>query len=329
MLRSAVLVSVILVVMAIPPAEAQGVGLLPRSTGPHVGDGEASPEAPAAERDIAGATGAPATDAAGRGTRWKRPDFDVPQLTSTWLVTVGGSFNTFDTNAAWSPTGLSGALLILENSLGLDEETGTAFLRVRRRINPRHSIALAVTDLDRTATRVIDSDIEWGEYVFRAQGKVASQLTTRIINLTWRYDFSDSERLNAGFSAGLATFDLGLRLQGEARFENEAGEEWVEGAVEGADVLAPLPVLGFYIEYALAPRWILRFNTEAIDVDLGSSGGRVLQTNFALEHAFSDLFGVGIGLGGIDLRYHSAEGDEEFGMNYRIKSVGAYASFAF
>jgi hypothetical protein len=259
----------------------------------------------------------------------QRREFEPRQLTSRWLVVAGGSLNAFNTRAAWAPKGLAGAAIVLEDVLGLDEENGTAFLRVTHRFNGRHSIQLAITDLERTASKTIDADIEWGDYVFRAEGEVSSELDTRIVNLKWMYDFSDSDRLNAGFVAGLSTFDIGLTLRGEARLESDEGDEWVTGVVEGADVVAPVPVLGFFVEYAMSPRFLVRFGTEALDLSLGDHRGRVLQTDLALEYAVNDLFGLGVGLGGIDLEYASDEGDERFGIAYRITSVSAYASIAF
>jgi hypothetical protein len=272
---------------------------------------------------------APASAAAGDEGDGGRREFAVNRLTSKWLVEVGGSWNAFDTSAAWSPRGLSGAVIILEDALGLDEQNSTLVIRAVRRFKRGHSVELLVEDLNRSATRAIDHEIDWGDYVYRAEGSVTSKLDTRIFKIRWKYDFSDSERLNAGFSAGLSTFQLGLKLEGEARLEDETGELWVDGVVEGASAIAPVPVIGFYLEYALSPRWVLRFDSDAMDLNLGSQSGRLLETSVAVEYVASDLVGVGLSLSSMDLEYRSDEGDERFGAAYRIKSVGAHLSFAF
>jgi hypothetical protein len=188
---------------------------------------------------------------------------------------------------------------------------------------------LSVTELGRTATRTIDGEIEWGDYIFRAEGKVGTELDTRIFKLTWRYDFSDMDRLNAGFVAGLSTFDLGITLSGEARLETSAGDEWIEGVVEGASAVAPVPVFGFFLDYALSPRWVLRFGADLIDLSISSYSGRVLESDFAVEYTVTDWFGVGAGLGGTDLEFRSDENDEAFAVRYRFSYLGAYASFSF
>jgi len=247
-----------------------------------------------------------------------REDFEAVALSSPWRLELGGAFNTFDTSAAWSPKGLAGAVIVLEDTLGLEEQTSTFGLRISHRFNRRHSLQLSASDLRRTAARTIDADIAWGDYVFRAEGTVVSELTTRILRLKWSYDLSDSDRLSAGFSAGLSTFDLGLKLKGEARLEDETGEVWVDGVVEGADVIAPVPVAGFFLEYALTPKWSLHFDTEAIYLELGGQRGRVLLSEFTMEYSFNHRIGVVVGVSGTDLEYRGDEGDEKFGIDYRI-----------
>lgn len=253
----------------------------------------------------------------------------VRRLNSKWRVALGTNLVDFDKVAAWSPNGLAGAVIILEDALGLEQRSTTGALSVGYRINRRHSLALSVTDLERTAERTIDEEISWGDYVFRADGTVSSELDTRIYRLMWAYDFSESDRLQAGVLAGLSTFDLGLKLEGEARLEDGEGEEWVEGVVESADAVAPVPVLGFYLGYALTSRGILRLEADLIDLSIGSHSGRVLEASFSYEHSFSRLFGVGVGVGGTDLEYESDEGNERFGIRYRISYAGAYLNFTF
>jgi hypothetical protein len=267
--------------------------------------------------------------AAGAADRKQRPDFETRTLTSPWQISVGGNLTTFETAAAWAPRGLAGAAIDLEDSLGLDEQTSTFELAVQYRFNRRHSLGLNVTELDRSASRVIEDDIEWGDYVFRAKGEVDSKLDTRVFKLIYRYDFSDMDRLNAGFLAGLSTFDLGATLSGEARLESDTGDEWIEGVVEGASFVAPVPVVGFFLDYAMSPRWVVRFSADVVDLSISTHSGRVLEADFSFEYAVSDLFGIGAGLGGTDIEYRSEKKDETFAIRYRFNYLGAHVTFSF
>ena len=266
---------------------------------------------------------------AGDQPRQMRSDFATRTLTSDWQITVGGNLTAFDTAAAWAPKGLAGAAIDVEDTLGLDEQTSTFVLAVQYRFNRRHSLGLSATELDRSASRVVDEEIEWGDYVFRAEGRVDTELETRVFKLIYRYDFSDMDRLNAGFLAGLSTFDLGATLSGEARLESDAGDEWVEGVVEGASAVAPVPVVGFFLDYAVSPRWVIRFGASVVDLSISTHSGRVLEADFTFEYAVSDLFGIGGGLGGTDIEYRSEKKDETFAIRYRFNYLGAYLTFSF
>jgi hypothetical protein len=259
----------------------------------------------------------------------QRPDFATRTLTSDWQITVGGNLTVFNTSAAWAPNGLAGAAIDLEDSLGLDERTSTFVVAVQYRFNRRHSLGLSATELDRNASRVLDEEIEWGDYVFRAEGEVDTELDTRVFKLIYRYDFSDMDRLNAGFLAGVSTFDLAAPLSGEARLENDTGDEWIEGVVEGASFVAPVPVVGFFLDYAVLPSWVIQFSANVVDLSISNHSGRVLETDFAFEYAVSDLFGIGAALGGTDIEYRSEKKDERFGIRYRFSYLGVHVSFSF
>jgi len=242
---------------------------------------------------------------------------------------VGGSLNSFDTTIAWSPAGLGGSVILVEDTLGLESSTDNFMLGAAYRFNGRHSIEFAATDARRSSLKMIVEEIEWGDYIFRAHGEMRSQLNMSVASVKYKYDFSDSGRLNAGFSAGLSTFSIDAVLSGEARLEDDDGSEWVEGVVERADVIAPVPLIGFFLEYAATPRWILRSYADLIDLEISDHAGRVVQVGMAVEYAFTDAFGFGIGLGGIDLEYRGEKKKEKFGVDYKVKSLGAYLSWVF
>jgi hypothetical protein len=87
--------------------------------------------------------------------------------------------------------------------------------------------------------------------------------------------------------------------------------------------------VGFFLDYAVSPRWVVRFAADIVDLSISEHRGRVLEADFAVEYAVTDLFGIGAGLGGTDIEYRSEEEDETFGIRYRFSYLGAYAVFSF
>jgi hypothetical protein len=61
-------------------------------------------------------------------------------------------------------------------------------------------------------------------------------------------------------------------------------------------------MLGFYLDYAVSTRWIVRFNSEVTDLNIGEHSGRVLQSSVAIEYRLGDLLGLGLHLGSMDLQ---------------------------
>jgi len=267
---------------------------------------------------------------AGDDLERSRPDFNVNQLTATWGLNLGGSLNTLSTEAAWAAKGAGGATIVIESALGLEERAETFNIGATYRLNGRHLFELRATDIRRSATRTIDREIEWGDYVFRAEGTVSSEFNTMFVDAVWKYDFSDSERLNTGFLVGLSILSFGVSLEGEARLEGSEGGVWVEGTAEGAEILAPLPVVGFYLDYALSPRWLLRLDSSAlIEVSYSGHSGRLRQIHLACEYVASDLIGVGVVASSLGVAYSQNQEGERLAVDFSVKSFGAYLSFAF
>jgi hypothetical protein len=267
--------------------------------------------------------------AADKSTVSSRPEFDAASLTSRWRIAIGGAINIFDTRAAWTPSGLTGATIELEDVLGLAEDTQTGTVAASYRFNGRHSLELRATDLSRSATRTIEEEIEWGDVIYRADAQVDSRFDFTSLETRWRYDFSDSGRLNSGLLLGLSTFRVSLGLEGEARYEDEDDIEWVDGVVEEVDVLAPVPMIGFFIDYAMSRQWILRVEASATDLDISDHEGRVVGTRMGIEYEVSRLVALGMAIGTTDIEYRQEKQDEKLGVDYRVSSLEAHLSFSF
>jgi hypothetical protein len=259
----------------------------------------------------------------------ERRTFDAHPITARWRVTGGGSPNSFDTRLAYSPTGLVGGSIQAEDDLGLDEETDTLALAAQYRLSRRHRLQATITDLDRTATRWITKQIEWGDVTYDVGAVIDSRLRTSLFRFKWKYSFSDGGRLDAGLSAGLSTFGIEASLSGEGSVDDGMGGTVLRGTTEGATFIAPVPLIGFWVDYAFSPRWIVRTSAESIDLSIGANSGRVLETEFTAEYYVSRLVGLGFGLTGYDLEYSKDEEDQRIGVNYRVKSLAGYLSFVF
>jgi len=173
----------------------------------------------------------------------KRKEFDATPITSRWRVWAGGGFNAVNTEVGFTPTGLIGGLIRLEDDLGLEENVDSYALGASVRIGRHHRLQLALTDIDRTSHQRLDKSFEFGDYIFDVGAEVRTEFRTTMTKFKWRYSLSNSGRLDAGLTAGLSTFRLAIALEGEAtlHIDGEEQGELVE-ATEGQQFLAPVPL---------------------------------------------------------------------------------------
>ena len=262
--------------------------------------------------------------------RHERKDFDATPITSRWRVWAGGGLNNVTTEVGFTPTGLIGGLIRLEDDLGLEDNVSSTSVGASVRIGRHHRLQLAIDDINRTSRQRLDKSFEFGDYVFDVGAEIRTEFRTTMVKFKWKYSLSNSRRLDAGLSAGLSTFALALSLEGEATLDidGEAQGELAEAA-EGQQFLAPVPLIGFYLNYAFTPRIIIRVGADALDLSFAEHRGRVLESNFLMEFYVSDLAGIGVGVTTTDIEYGRKVDQEQLDIRYRISSFVGYFSYVF
>jgi hypothetical protein len=259
----------------------------------------------------------------------KNPKYVGTQITDRWVVRAGIFSAAFDTEAAYAPATVLGAIIRLESDLGLESQVDTAIVAGRYRFNDRHQIGFSYASLDRSAAKVIDEDIPFGDYVFKAGSGLATKFGTSMFRVKWKYNVAEGDRLAAGFGLGLSTFAIDLGLNGSIEVDDGSGGQVLRTAEEGGDFIAPVPLIGMWIDYAIMPRLLVRASVEAVSFSISGNSGRVLDSAFLLEYYFTRLFGLGFGLTSTDIEYGKDEDNKFLRVNYRIDAFQTYLSFVF
>lgn len=263
------------------------------------------------------------------GSKGKNPKYVGTQITDRWVVRAGFFSAAFDTEAAFAPAKVLGAIIRLEDDLGLDSQVDTAIVAGRYRFNDRHQIGFSYASLDRSASKVLDKDIEFGDYVFKSGSNLSTKFGTSMFRVKWKYNVAEGDRLAAGFGLGLSTFAIGLGLNGTIEVDDGTGGQVLRAAEEGADFIAPVPLIGMWIDYAIMPRLLVRASVEAVSFSISGNSGRVLDSAFLLEYYFTRLFGLGFGVTSTDIEYAKDEDDKFLRVSYRIDAFQTYLSFVF
>lgn len=207
-----------------------------------------------------------------------------PAFNDRFILDLGGFYFQTSTQASLAPSGGGvGVVVDFENSLGLEERNWGGLGGFLWRMSERWRLEVEYFEVNRSASRTLSKQIEWGDQVYPVGTTVSSA-----------YDFSDA-RIGVGYSffkrpdkelgagVGLHVASIKTSLQG-------AGV-----GSESSDVLAPLPVLSLYGGVALTKEWAVRFRGDWLSLSYGNYSGSLRSS--ALDVLYQPFRNVGFGLG--------------------------------
>jgi hypothetical protein len=207
-----------------------------------------------------------------------------PALQDRWTFGVGAFFPKTTTQASLTSrnTGV-GTTVDFEDTLDMARSKTVPILYGRWRINQRWRIDAEYFQLNRSSERVIDREIHWGDQTFTANTSVASKFDFSDLRISGGYSFfrTPDKELGVGLGLHMAWYDVSLN-----------------GPVtsgEGQDVLAPLPVLSLYGNFALTDTWAVGARLDRFSLSYDKFSGGL--TSLALDLQYQPFRHVGFALG--------------------------------
>jgi len=220
-----------------------------------------------------------------------------------------------------------GALINLEELLGFDDQITTwgldAFYRFTK--NRKHAIRIAYSDFSRDAYAAISGTIPIFDVEFL--GEVNSDFGNQVGTVTYQYSLTNTKKTEAGILAGVGFYKYSLALEGRYILEGDLNQEEFGNRAES--VLAPVPTVGFFVNYALLPNLILDLRTSFINLSIGEHEGRVFTTFGNVTWYFLRNFGIGLGLSSSDVVYENTGGKNRIKVDLRQTSLTLNASLVF
>ena len=220
-----------------------------------------------------------------------------------------------------------GALINLEELLGFDDQTMTvgfdAFFRFTK--NRKHTIRIGYNDYSRDAYAAIAGTIPIFDVEFI--GEVDSSFGNQIGTLTYQYSFTNTNKTEAGISAGVGFYKYSLSLEGQ--YIIDGNPDLGEFGSRSENILAPVPTVGFFINYAIRHNLILDLRTSFIDLAIDAHQGRIFNTFGNVTWYFIRNFGIGLGLSSSDVVYENTGGDNRIKVDLRQTSFTLNASVVF
>lgn len=207
-----------------------------------------------------------------------------PALVDRFYFSAGTFFPQTTTSAQLqnSTTGV-GANVDFENALGMATDKSVPIASARWRLGAKWRVEAEYFQLNRSASKVIDRDIQWGDTVYPVNAHVDSRFNFSDLRVSAGYSFFRRPDKEVGVGAGLhiAQYDVSLSANGSAS--------------ESSVVTAPLPVLSVYSQFALTERWAISARLDRFVLKYDTFDGSI--SAIGLDLMYQPFRHVGVGLG--------------------------------
>jgi len=221
-----------------------------------------------------------------------------------WTLNFGGELSTFSSKAQLDSeeTG-TGTEINLEEDLRLDERKSNLRFEGAYRFSRKHQVAIGFSQRVRKNTHILDRDIEWGGVTYPVEAEVRTRLANSLFSARWKYSLLAHDAVEGGFSLGLSSFWLSASIAGEGQMSG--GE--VEYESKKSDVVAPIPVVGLFLNWAMSRHAVLRVSGDYFSATYQGHDGTLTEAAVALDVMPWENVGLGLAYNWSSLEYTSGE----------------------
>ena len=241
-----------------------------------------------------------------------------PLLNDTFRVSIGGFYAESNTSARLStPNGGAGVDVNFEDTLGLEERKWVGEFSGYWRISERWRVDLDYVRLNRTATRIISQQIDWGDKTFQVGEQVNSSLTISDTRVSGGYSFFRTPDKELGVG-------LGLHMLGY-----KASMEGANAGGRSESVSAPLPVLSLYGQFALTDTWAISMRSDWLSLEYDKYSGSIRASRFDIVYQPFKHVAFGIGMHSLTLKLDVQNDNSKFQARSTLNGPAIFASVSY
>ena len=211
-----------------------------------------------------------------------------------------------------------GTELSLESDLGVQKTKTLPDFYFVWRINPRHAIEGEWLTLERSGSRVITGQVDFGDATFPINTSVNTTFDSNIFRVAYRYSPINEGGNGLGFLLGLHYTQIDTSIAGQAG-----------NVSDSASVDVPLPTLGIRGAVKFADNWRLTGFGQILKLKVGDYDGELYNVSAAVEWAFMPNAYVGLGYKYYDYRLTSEKGNARGKFEYKFDGPALYGAWTF
>jgi hypothetical protein len=206
----------------------------------------------------------------------------------------------------------------LEDDLGLKSSTTVGRIGGYYWFGRRHRIDVALFDLSRSATRMINRTIDFGDEVFVVDTLVTTESDLTILKTDYTFAAVSRDRAFLGVTAGLYVAETDLTLQ-----------EATVGRFESRNITAPLPLLGLRGDVDITDRITLRGAVQWLLVESGEFEGRFRDLYVGADYRFSRRMSIGLAYNDVSMNLRVDGGGFDGSLDWGYDGLLLYFNYGF
>ncbi len=212
----------------------------------------------------------------------------------------------------------------LEQDLKLDREDVVPAVSVGSRFG--HVVLGAdYFRLKRTGEVNLSRDITFDDTTYPADASVRSGFSSDIYRLTVGYAFIQKPDLELGAAIGLHATDFDVSLSGEASVGNASGSS----TVRRKKVFAPLPTLGLFGTWKIAPKLEVNGRVDYLSLNVGDYDGKLVNVQAGINYQVLDNVALGIAYRYVDYRLGIDKDEWSGRVRYQLNGPALVLQAAF
>lgn len=248
----------------------------------------------------------------------------------TFRFYVGGMAADAFTEGSLSTQGGIGATVNFEDIFDLPVSKKVARAGGYWHYMPRQFLDFGYVNIDRSGERVIQQDVNWGDFIFHTGADVTAGFKTQFPYIAWRYGFLNLPQVRISGSAGVVYLGLRASLEANGSVTDNNGNPQTGTVTQDVSVAYPVPLFGLQLDWALNKKLSLEMYKRLITVNFAGIRGSIDESALRLHWFITKNFGVagGIDKESIDLKEYDS-GDAKARFRYEVSGLAAYLEMAF
>ena len=207
-----------------------------------------------------------------------------------------------------------------EDDLNLGEGEGLPSLTAGARLSKRFRIVGEYYSLGRSSETTLARDIVFDDVTYPASATVTSEFDSSVYRFSVGYSFVRKPNVELGGAIGLHATDFAVSLDGMGT----VGGSTAQIQQRRREALAPLPTLGIYGSFVVAPRVQIGGNVDFLSLNIGDYDGRLINAQASVSYRVFKNVGVGVMYRYVDYRLDVEKEDWTGRLTYQFSGPAVF-----